>query len=61
MIIIKIKDFQNIFTGKAKDDVKILSKVLKNVYEYNKNDEFKEGVKGISFIRKNKGLFEWLF
>ena len=59
--IMEIKDFQNMFTDKTKDDVNILSKVLKNVYEYNKNDEFKEGVKGISFIRKNKGLFEWLF
>ena len=55
--IMKIEDLENIL--KNSEGISILNKVLKYMYEDNKSSKFK--LKKIGFIKKNKGLFEWLF
>ena len=55
--IMKIEDLENIL--KNSEGISILNKVLKYKYEDNKSSKFK--LKKIGFIKKNKGLFEWLF
>ena len=57
--IMEIEDLENIM--KEKEGISILNKVLKYMYENNKSFKFKKELKKISFIKKNKGLFEWLF
>ena len=57
--IMQIEDLENIV--KEKEGISILNKVLKYMYENNKSSKFKNELKKIDFIRKNKGLFEWLF
>ena len=57
--IMEIEDLENIM--KEKEGISILNKILKYMYENNKSFKFKKELKKISFIKKNKGLFEWLF
>ena len=57
--IMEIEDLDNIM--KEEEGISILNKVLKYIYENNKSSKFKKELKKIIFIRKNKGLFEWLF
>ena len=59
--IMEVKDIQDIFKDKEGEDLKYLSGVLQNIYNYNKSDEFKSELKAIPFISKNKGEFEWVF
>lgn len=59
--IMEVKDIQEIFKDKEGEDLKYLSGVLQNIYNYNKNDEFKSELKEIPFISNNKGKFEWVF
>ena len=58
--IMEIKDLKNIYTESNKD-TNILNKLLKNIYQCNKSDEFKKGLSKIGFIIENKGAFEWVF
>ena len=60
--IINIEDLENIFEKEPnEDDISILNKVFKNIYEYNKSESFKNELKKFGFIYKNKGLFDWVF
>jgi hypothetical protein len=58
--IMKIKDLKNIYTESNKD-TNIVNKVLKNICQYYKSDEFKKELRKIGFIVENKGAFEWVF
>ena len=57
--IMEINDLQKIL--KEKEDLEKFNKVLKNLYEYDKSEEFKNELKAIPLIKKNKGLFKWVF
>ena len=57
--IMEINDLQKIL--KEKEDLENFNKVLKNLYEYDKSEEFKNELKAIPLIKKNKGFFKWVF
>ena len=57
--IMEINDLQKIL--KEKEDLEKFNKVLKNLYEYDKSEEFKNELKAIPLIQRNKGFFKWVF
>lgn len=59
--IILIEDLENIFKEKMDVEISILNKILKYMYENNKNLKFKKELRKMGFIKKNKELFEWVF
>ena len=60
--IIKIENLNFLYKeGMDKNDIVILNKVIKNIYEYNKSELFKQKLTNFEFICINKELFEWIF
>ena len=60
--IMGIEDMEKIFNEEMnKEDIIIISKILKNISELFKVDIFKKELRKFDFIYKNKELFKWLF
>ena len=60
--IMKVDNLKNIFRKEMnKSDMLIISKIYKNIYDFNKDDLLRKELKGFEFVYKNKDLFEWVF
>ena len=60
--IMKVIDLEKIFKKEMNEkDISTLNKIYKIIYDLNKKESFKKELKNFKFVKKNKGLFEWMF
>ena len=59
----EIEDLENLIKRdeEIKDNLNIINNIYKNIYKYNKKETFKNELKKLELIEKNKELFKWIF
>ena len=58
-----IPDLEKIINEKdaIEEDYKIISSILKNVYEYYNKEDFKEIIVNFYYVKNFSHLFKWLY